>query len=335
MRIWFDITNAPHVNFFLDLIQELESDHEVVITCRPLSNTIDLLDLYQLPYTVVGKHYGASKVKKVLGFFQRIFQLRSFLVKNKPDVAISHSSFYSPLVARMLGVPAIYMNDNEHALGNVPAFLFATEILIPEFLKKESVQKQGAKASKIVQYPGVKEGIYLWNLELPQESSNNRPKIYVRPEPWAAQYYTGGTNFMDELLLGLQEKAEVILLPRGDEQAVHYRGEAFSSVTIPDKPLTLTEILADCALFIGAGGTMTRELAVLGVPTISIYQAELLDVDTYLLEQGCMSHMPSVTAPQALAFLDQATRSEPNRALLEKGRSAYTLVKSHLLALAK
>ena len=175
----------------------------------------------------------------------------------------------------------------------------------------------------------------MWSLKFPEPlyDSTAKPKIYVRPEPWAAQYYTGSTNFMDELLLGLQDKSHLILLPRGEDQALHYRKPQFSAITIPEKPLSLPEIHADCALFIGAGGTMTRELAVLGVPTISIYQAELLDVDSYLLEHGCMAHIPNVSAPEALVFLERVTRVEPNRILLEKGRSAYALVKSHLLAL--
>ena len=81
------------------------------------------------------------------------------------DVAISQSSFHSPLVAWLLGVRSIYMNDNEHAMGNIPSFLFASKIMVPEFLAAEKLRKQWANPRKVVNYPGVKEGIYLWELD--------------------------------------------------------------------------------------------------------------------------------------------------------------------------
>jgi len=118
MKIWIDLSNSPHVNFFAGMIKELQEDHEVLLTSRPLSNTIELLELYGLRYHVVGKHYGQSNLKKIVGFVVRIFQLYIFLKNKAVDVAISHSSFYSPVVARLLGVRSIYLNDNEHAEGN-------------------------------------------------------------------------------------------------------------------------------------------------------------------------------------------------------------------------
>ena len=57
MKIWFDLSNSPHINLFARMIRELEGEgHEVVITCRPLANTIDLLDLHGFRYEVVGVH---------------------------------------------------------------------------------------------------------------------------------------------------------------------------------------------------------------------------------------------------------------------------------------
>jgi predicted glycosyltransferase len=78
---------------------------------------------------------------------------------------------------------------------------------------------------------------------------------------------------------------------------------------------------------------MTREMAVLGVPTISVYQPALLGVDRYLVDQGIMSHEPRLTAAGALARLGAAARRAPNRDLLERGRAAWQLVKETLLGL--
>ncbi|MGD9579207.1 MAG: DUF354 domain-containing protein [Syntrophorhabdus sp.] len=336
MKIWIDITNSPHVNFFKRMITELQRDNEVVLTSRPLDNTIDMLELNGFSYHAVGKHYGHSKVRKSFGFGIRIYQLWRFLKSSPPDIAISHSSFYSPVVARFLGVPSIYLNDNEYAAGNLISFLFADRIMVPEFLDVCKIERQWARRSKILSYPGVKEGVYLWDYSpasdgFPIENCAGKKVIFVRPEPWAAQYYKGDRNFMDTLLLDLRERFSVILLPRGKVQRDYYGNKRFAGITVPEGSISLSQIMAVCDLFIGAGGTMTREAAVLGVPTISIYQDELLDVDRFLIEKGFMVHHPNPDMEFVAQFLESERKRPPDRELLEKGCEAYQLIKRTLL----
>ena len=58
------------------MIRELEGEgHDVVITCRPLANTIDLLDLHGFRYEVVGVHSGGKFSMKLFGFPIRVWQL--------------------------------------------------------------------------------------------------------------------------------------------------------------------------------------------------------------------------------------------------------------------
>ena len=338
MKIWIDLTNSPHVNFFVGMIRELQRDHDVFLTCRPLANTIELLDIHALPYHVIGKHYGKSIIKKTFGFVFRIFQLFVFLRGRKIDVAISHSSFYSPMVAWLLGIRSIYLNDNEHAQGNRVSFVFADKIMVPEFLDLQKVQKQGAGPAKIIQYPGVKEGVYLWDYE-PTISNNfevddreDKKVIFIRPEPWTAQYYQGETNFLDTLLMQLKDTAKIMLLPRGDIQKDYYRQDKFAGITVLEKSISLTDIMANCNLFIGAGGTMTREAAVLGIPTISIYQDKLLDVDNFLIEKGFMIHKKKLDSEFVVNFLEDRGKRPPDKELLHKGKEAYDLIKKTLLS---
>lgn len=339
MNIWIDLTNSPHIHFFRKMISEMQTDHNVLLTCRPLGNTIELLDLYQLRYSVIGKHYGRSNVKKASGFPLRIIQLYRFLRSKSIDVAISHSSFYSPLVAKMIGARCFYMNDNEHATGNRISFVFADWILVPEFLDERKVQQQWGKSHKVIKYPGLKEGIYLWNYEGRMINRNTNvakrhsKTIYIRPEPLTAQYYKGRKNFMDDLLLELQalDSIRITMLPRTQDQEKYYQQEKFKHIYIPKKSIPLTEIVESCDLFIGAGGTMTRETAVLGIPTISIYQDKLLDVDRYLIDNGCMLHRQQISAKFALNYLAQIENKAPNSILLQKGKSAYHFIKNLVL----
>jgi predicted glycosyltransferase len=337
MNIWLEISNSPHINMFSGMLGDLARAHELIVTARPLANTVQLLKLHGIKHTVVGKHYGAGRLAKAYGYPVRVGQLWNFLKDKKIDVAVSQSSFHSPVVARLLGVRSIYMNDNEHALGNIPAFLAASTILVPECLSAENLRRQYASPRKVLRYPGVKEGIYLHRLD-PVLRQSDKPRngklrrsIYVRPEPWTAQYYNGAVSFLDDLLLGLKNEASVTLLPRDREQAQHYGEPRFEGIRVVAGALDIAEIAPDCDLFIGAGGTMTREMAVLGIPTISVYQEKLLDVDRYLMARDAFLHRPRLTAPEALRYLEQSKRRPPSRELLQKGRLACDMIKSAIV----
>jgi predicted glycosyltransferase len=341
MKIWFDLSNSPHINMFYEMICELEKNgHEIIITCRPLANTIDLLDQKGLRYTVVGEHYGKNFYKKVLGFPVRVFQLRKFLSPLKPDIAVSQSSFHSPLVAKLLGIPSIYTNDNEHALGNLVAFYFATKIFIPENLPIENIAKKGISRKKIFHYPGVKEGIYLWRKgeTLNQKrliQGNSSVKIFIRPEPLTAQYYKGGLNFLDDLLMKIQDQYSITVLPRDKTQLQHYKRPGMEQLIVPEKPLQFDEIAGDCTIFIGAGGSMTRELAILGVPTISVYQDELLAVDKYLIEKGVLVHKPNLKEEDISVLVACLQNKQLDFELMQKGKTAYYFFINEILKFQK
>ncbi len=337
MKIWIDITNSPHVNLFAGLYRELKDAHEIIITCRSLANTKGLLENKNIPFTIVGKHYGKKPLNKISGFLIRITQLFIFLKNKNVDVSISHSSFYSPAVSKILKIKCIYMNDNEHAQGNRISFLFADKIMIPEYLNIKKVKNQWASDWKIIRYPGVKEGIYLWMSKkrksdgIGLKTSKGIQNIYIRPEPWTAQYYKGAKNFIDNLLIQLKEKYRIIILPRSVEQEHYYQGKKFDGIEVQRQSIDLHVIMADCDLFIGAGGTMTREAAVLGVPTISIYQEKLLDVDQYLIETGLMIHKGDLTPEFVIEFIKKQEKQKPNTKLLAKGKTAYELMKKSLI----
>ena len=54
---------------------------------------------------------------------------------------------------------------------------------------------------------------------------------------------------------------------------------------------SVNEIAEDCDLFLGAGGSMTREFAIMGIPTISLYQGSSLEVDKYLIKKKVLYSM--------------------------------------------
>ena len=321
MKIWIDITNSPHVIFFSNIIDRLKSEnHEVVITSRNLSNTRELLNLKGWNYKEVSNHPGASSIGKILYYPIRIFRLYKYLIKKNIDISISHSSFHAPFASWLLNVPSIYLNDNEHAKGNYISFYFANKILLPESLKQKVIDEKWYNLFKISFYPGIKESMYLSDYKLKYNKNNN--SIYIRPEPWTAEYYKGKKYFFDNLIISLSKKYKVYILPRGEEQKKYYSHDKFSTISVVEKPLSLKDIFNDCYLFIGAGGTMTRELAVLGMPTISIYQDKLLEVDKYLINNNYMKYEKNLTTKKVHQYLKEFSNLDHRTLLLKKGNKA-------------
>ncbi len=337
MKIWIDLSNSPHVNFFEYFINELKKEgHDVIITSRNNANTIDLIESKGWKHHEIGKHAGRNIIKKIINYPIRIFLLLSFLRKHKIDVAIAHSSFYMSLTAFLLRIPNIYINDNEHAKAIIIPLKFASKVYFPEALKKYASNGKWKNNAKINFYPGIKEGIYLWKKFINEHKKKitDVPHIYIRPEPWTAQYYKGKKYFLDVLINELSEKYKITILPRGPEQFHHYYEKTFNNnIIVPRKPLDLEYIYQNCDCFIGAGGTMTREIAVLGIPTISVYQDELLEVDKYLIQKGYMIHNPDPTIKLIDNLLYNQKIKHINKPILEKGKSAYYLIKKELLSL--
>lgn len=337
MRIWIDFINTPQVSFWVPFIKELKNEnHEFILTCRDSGNTIELLEQNGLKYQVIGERVGKGLIEKILLFPKRIIKLYSYIRKNKPDVAASQSSFYQPIVARILCINCLYTNDNEHAKGNIFGFLFAKKVLLPIAIKDENFTKCWPLKSKVSFYPSVKEAVYL-SQQPALLSMVSLPKsiIYFRPEPWSAQYYNGPLNFFDNTLLSLSLEHRVIILPRDKNQSDHYNQEKFRNITVASKPLNLKDIISDCMLFIGAGGSMTRELAILGIPVISIYQAETLCVDQYIVDKGKMNINPNISYEEIKDIIKTGAIINKDLSLLNEGNESYKMLKSLIVKFKK
>lgn len=329
MKIWIDISNAPHVNFFKKFITEWKNKYEVVVTTRPLSNTIDLLEKNNIDYHIVGSHYGKNKLAKLFGFFKRSKELYHFLKSQKIDIAISQSSFYSPYVAKKLKIPVIYTNDNEYAKGNYVAFLLASHILLPEALKEWTKGRFFEK--RVSFYPGVKESIYIQEI-VKKRKNEKQTTIYFRPEPWHAQYHEFSADTFDKMLIGLAQENKIVILPRDKNQTNHFKNLSINhlNIVVPSNVQTVDEISEDCDIFLGAGGSMTREFAVMGIPTVSMYQDDLLEVDKYLIEHGVLISEKDPSKIDLL-YINNLKRindlsSKAYDKMLEKGQETRNLI---------
>jgi predicted glycosyltransferase len=114
-------------------------------------------------------------------------------------------------------------------------------------------------------------------------------------------------------------------------QLQHYTQTKFSGINVPEKPLPFEDVASTCKLFIGAGGSMTREMAIIGIPTISVYQGELLEVDKFLITEKLMVYEPKLKLANVEDLMVCDGDEKVNMKLIEKGKVAYKLFKTELL----
>jgi predicted glycosyltransferase len=206
-------------------------------------------------------------------------------------VAFSQSSFYSPLVARMLGIPFVYTNDNEYAKGNLFGRIPGGATAYPAAMRS-APQARTFFSGNTFFYEGVKEGIYLSQSDRALPRVQDSRVFFYRPEPWQAQYHDAAPELSLEIVRAMQALGGVKLVCRDKRQREYYR-EQFAdaaNVTVVETVVTLDDIVRQASAFVGSGGTMCRELALLGVPTVSLYTGELLAVDHALIDAGLMLH---------------------------------------------
>src|SRR5918994_433572 len=166
-RIWVDFTNTAHVIVLRPLVERLEAaGHEVALTARPLSHTVELLEDWGHPHLVVGRHGGVQRRDKALAAGDRVRRLLRWARPQRFDRALAHGSTDVPVVSRLLRIPNTTMFDYEWAATqhHVNCRL-ADRVLVPEAIPPERLARYGARARKLVRYPGLKEGDYLADFE--------------------------------------------------------------------------------------------------------------------------------------------------------------------------
>ncbi|HEX4673127.1 MAG TPA: DUF354 domain-containing protein, partial [Solirubrobacteraceae bacterium] len=268
------------------LVELLESDgHEVEITARPLSHTLELLDDWGHPYTALGHYGGVSRVGKARAAAARVRDMLRFGRGRGFDAALAHGSTDLPVASRVLRVPNSTMFDYEWAVlqHNINCRL-ANRVLVPDAIPAERIARYGAKPPKLVRYPGLKEEYYMAEFEpdtavLDQLGVDRElPLCVVRTAPSYALYLGGSENpLLPRLLRHVveEEGAQAVVLARTPEQRQDIRALGLERVMVPDRAVDGRSLVAFADALVSAGGTMNREAAVLGTPVWSIFEGKM------------------------------------------------------------
>jgi len=305
MRIWIDLANSPHVQFFRALIPEFAArGHQVEITARDFAQTVELaLNAGMMPH-VIGGHGGGSITGKAGNLIGRAGALRKWARDRGFDLALSHNSYAQITAAAALGVKAVTLMDYEHQPANHLAFRLASRVIVPRAFPAAELKKYGASTRKIRRYEGTKEDVYLADFVPDPEFAKVLLRLGVksvevlvvaRPPAREALYHRFENKLFDELLVSLSTRKEVkiILLPRSVAQRADYETRKWANLVMPDEALDGANLIAAADLVISAGGTMNREAAALGVPAISIYAGKWAAIDQELVDEGRLQKFDS------------------------------------------
>src|SRR4029453_16316040 len=291
--------NSPPPLLFAPLARELGAKgHEVMITARDNAQTVDLAREYWPEATVVGSESPASPVSKTTTLARRVGDLGRWARGRHLDVALSHNSYAQIVAARLLGIPVVTASDFEHQPANHLAFRLATCILMPEALRRTNVSRQGATRAKIVFYPGLKEELYIGDFQpdaeildkLDVDRLGDDPVVVTRTPPTRAIYHRFQNPLFNEILLRLHREPNVrlVVLTRHAEQREAITTLDLRNAVIPAAAVDSRSLMYAADLVLGAGGTMTREAALLGVPTLSVFGGSQPAVDRLLEERGIL-----------------------------------------------
>ena len=172
MRIWADMSGPAHVLVLRPIIERLRAQgHTVLITAREYTQTLELLELHGMDYTLIGKHGGASRARKLLRLIQRTGGMRRFAKDKGFDLAIAHGSNDIAIASRMLGIPEANMHDYEFAvMQHQVGCRLAKRVIFPDSVPPERLKRFGVTPEKLFQYPGIKEEYYLSDFKVDEHA---------------------------------------------------------------------------------------------------------------------------------------------------------------------
>jgi len=324
-------------NLFSVFVRRLkEHGHDVFVTTRRYREVEELLQLRETEATVIGRHGGADLPAKLVENAKRITELAEYVAKKNPDLVISLCSPEAARVAYGLGIPHYSLCDSPHAEAvcrlSIP---LSTKLFTPRAVPKGAWRRYGIASSNIIQYnaldPAVWIRVYAPGAD-PRRAlglDEGKPIVVLRTEEEYASYLlqdkTRRKSIISELARPLRDLgAEVVLLPRYERQVEALTRELAGVAVVPAKVVDAIGLLSRSSAFIGAGGTMSAEAALLGVPTISCFPSDPTYVDRYLFKLGVAERIlsPDKAVSKVRRFL-----ANPRLADRQKKKASRILAK--------
>ncbi|MDV3292789.1 MAG: DUF354 domain-containing protein [Nitrososphaerales archaeon] len=320
MRIWLDILTPKQILFFTPLIELLRSRGcEVLATSRKYREVEPIAKMQGLKLVFVGERGGGGLAELLAAATRRQAKIAPMIRRFGPDVSVSVASGVCARVSFGLGVKHIAVNDSPHSeVAGRLSLPLSYHLFCPWIIPYSAWAKFGVLRSKITRYRALDPAAWLKRKArrgpVPHLASR-RKTLVVRLEESYAPYMSGKSKtWNDQVLKKLGDSfpdANLVALCRYGEQLQHVKAEFGSRFIVPEEVVDGRSLLERTDVFVGMGGTMTAEAALMGVMAISAFQGALY-TEAYLRSVGLLAKARDADRIAALAkrFLRESVKQD-------------------------
>ncbi|MGA2199934.1 MAG: DUF354 domain-containing protein [Nitrososphaerales archaeon] len=298
MRYWFDVLTPKQLLFFNPTMEELKArGHQVLATSRHYREVEQLASLLGVELKFVGARGGKETYDQLRASLERMSSLLPLVAGFQPDASVSVASADCARISFGIRVKHVAVSDSPHSvIAGKLSLPFSHHLLTPWIIPYIAWYRFGLQRSEITKYRALDPAAWLKREARPRPPEVNvksgRPTILVRLEESYAPYMMGtDQSWTTKVLQRLSDEfgdCNLIALCRYQDQLEMVKRSFGSKIHIPEKVVDGAGLIRQSDVFIGMGGTMTTEAALIGVPTISAYQGSGLYTERYLLSMGLL-----------------------------------------------
>lgn len=325
MKVWVDILTPKQLLFFEPMVKKLRRRHTVVCTGRRYRELSGLAGIRRFRLREVGRHGGGEKEPKLRASVRRMSALHAMMARQKPDLTVSFCSPDASRISYGLGIDHIGVTDAPHSIAvmrlSVPLL---QKLLIPAIIPKSRVTRFGIGERDVMKYNALDSYVTIKHSSYPGTEvpfSGGKRTILVRMEEEQAAYIPNrmDTHAILEALAGHYEGdpgVEVVVLGRYTDQIRRLKRRFGRRLRILSKTYDGKALLENADVFIGSGGSMIAEAALLGTPTIS-YNAVPNITEEYLIRKRTVRREEN---PDRIARLARRMLTEDNGPYARRGK---------------
>lgn len=267
MNVVVTIQHPAHVHFFKHIVPALEvRGHEVHVFAREKDVALDLLDYYDIDYTLLaGKPDSLGGLARTQATYE--YRLWRAAERIDPDVMTAIGGTAVAHVSRLVGARSAVWLDNEGIFAHRITTPFAHVVATPSRFR-------GSFGRKHVRYDGFQELAYLHPDRFDPDPDRLRrygvepdePYSFVRFREWSALHDVGEAGFSGadkrRLVESLEEHGSVYVVSES-----RFPPE-FREHRLPVPPHLVHDLLYYADLYVGDSATMSTEAALLGTPAV-------------------------------------------------------------------
>ena len=320
------------------MIKRIKKNHTVLCTSRDYQQVTQLAKIRDLKLKIIGKHGGTKRHDKLNASLHRSKSLSLRIKQFSPDITVS---FCSPEAARVsygLGISHICFSDSPHATAVMRLVVpLVQKLLIPWIIPKKEFTKFGIDSKDIVSYRAIDAAIIakrkISKNNKTRSKKNVRKIILVRVEEEYASYSTKrrpAIPIIKEILKNFSNE-EIVVMGRYSSQVKHLEQVFGKKIRVLNKVVDSKKLLENTDVFIGSGGTMTAESALLGIPTIS-YNAVPNIIEAYLVKKKLVIRK---TNPKQIANSIEKILRSSNSGIKKRSKKMMNSMEDPYLTLVK